>query len=129
MSNIWDITKNISEGGNHLFKDPDSAELTEKEYVSFMVNRSMSYHYDTVQIANMVNAWAHIPKSAQYEFYKSTVKPKKRFSKWPKPEKSDLINTIMEELKCNRQVAETYLSLLNEEQITLLKNKNNNKGG
>jgi len=119
---VWDLAKNISEGGPNLFRTAENIELVEKDYVSFMVNRSMSYHYDTIQIANMVNSWAHIPKQAQYEFFKATVKPKKRFSKWPKPEKSDLINIIMEEYQCNRQHAETYASLLNEDQITFLKN-------
>lgn len=128
MSNPFEFVTNINSKSPNMMRDSENDELAEKGYQPFLVNRSMSYHYDTVMLANMVNQWAHVDNRPQYEFYKNTVKPKKRFGKWQKPETTDLINIITEQYNCNKQVAEQYASLLSDEQKNLLI-KNNNKGG
>lgn len=109
-------------------RETENDKLAESAYVPFLVNRSFSYFEDTVLLANQVNQWAHCDNRPQYEFYKNTVKPKKRFGKWAKTETSDMINTIMEMYQCNRIVAEQYASLLSESDLEMIKN-NNNKGG
>lgn len=128
MSKPFDYVMNLNAGGANMMRGTENDELAEKGYQPFLTNRSMSYHYDTVILANMVNQWAHLDNLPQYEFYKSTVRKKKRFGKWQKPETSDFINTLMEKYSCNKQVAEQYDSLLTNEQKQEII-KNSSKGG
>ena len=51
----FDYVKEILQGKKQLITD----ELTEKEYVPFIVNRSLSYHQDCVFFANEVNRRHH----------------------------------------------------------------------
>ena len=122
----WDILENINSGAKPLTNEWD--ENVEKVYVPFMINRGLSYHFDTVLIANAANQMAHVDKIAQYQFLKSIVKPKKRHSKWFKPENTDLINKIVEAYGCSKKEAEAYSKLLSKEQLEFI-DKNNNKGG
>lgn len=128
MSNPYDYINNINSGGKNLMRDSENDVLAEKGYIPFITNRTMSYHYETVLIANMVNQWHHIDNRPQYEFYKAVVRPKKRFAKWEKSEKDAFINTLTELYNCSVKTAEQYASLLNEEQKQELLKKCN-KGG
>lgn len=126
--NPFDFVININSKSPNLMRNSENDVLAEKGYTPFLTNRSLSYHYDTVLVANMVNQWSHIDKRPQYEFYKATVRPKRRFGKWSKPETSEIINTLSEMYSCSITTAESYAALLTEDQKTELINKNN-KGG
>ena len=119
INNPFDILNNINSGSNTLIDEWD--ENIEKAYVPFMINRGLSYHLDTVLIANAANQMAHADKKAQYRFLKSIVRPKKRYGKWAKAETSELINKVTEAFQCSRKEAEAYLKLLTEEQLTQIK--------
>ena len=41
-------------------KDIMIDDLAEKDYNSFLVNRSLSYFYDTIGVANVMNRYHHI---------------------------------------------------------------------
>ena len=60
-------------------------DIDEKAYNSFMVNRGLSYFYDTVLFANEMNKYSHLDSRLQYDFLRQIVRKKKRFSKWLKP--------------------------------------------
>lgn len=124
----FDYVININSSKVNMMRDSENDALAEKGYTPFLTNRSMSYHYDTVLIANIANQWAHVDNRPQYEFYKAAVKHKKRFGKWEKGEISTLINMLTELYGCSVATAETYATLLSEDQKTELIN-NNNKGG
>lgn len=80
----FDYVKEILQGKKQLIVD----ELTEKEYVPFIVNRSLSYHQDCVFFANEVNRRHHLDKKLQNDFLLNTVRSQKRpFAKWIKSEK------------------------------------------
>ena len=60
-------------------------EKDEKDYPSFMVNKALSFHRDTVLIANIMNQNHFIDNKMKYDFLLNTVKPMRRpFTKWPK---------------------------------------------
>ena len=129
MTNPFDITKNINTGGPNLMRDTENDELAQKGYPAFVVNRAFSYTQDTLHIANVINQYHQLDARPQYEFLKSAIRPKKRYgSKWAKPETNDTINTIAEHYKCNRRVAEQYLTLMTQQQIDQII-KQNEKGG
>lgn len=103
-------------------------DITEKAYNPFMVNRSLSYHYDTVLLANEMNQRHHLDKKLQNDFLLNTVRKKKRFAKWKKPESSDDLNIIKEYYGYNNEKARQVLNILNDNQLNILRERSF-KGG
>lgn len=108
---------------NLLDKDPENIN----QYNSFLVNRSLSYFPDTVLISNEMNRLHHIDARLQYDFLINIVRKKKRFSKWDKPQSTD-IECIKEYYGYSDSKAKQIIGLLTSAQIQELKNKVN-KGG
>ena len=103
-------------------------DITEKSYNGFMINRSLSYFPDTVIFANEINRYHHIDKKLQFHFLINTIRKRKRFSKWIKPELDTNIEVVKEYYGYNNEKARQALSLLSSSQIEELKKKVN-KGG
>ena len=62
--------------------DTDDETWT-KKYPSFVINKCMSMHYDTVMQANEMNGYHFLPKKVQFDFFINSVRKKKRFGgKW-----------------------------------------------
>lgn len=57
-----------------------------KDYSKFLTGRALSYYVDTIMLANAINVYPNIDDDLHYRFLKGTVTPKKRFSKWAKPQ-------------------------------------------
>lgn len=108
---------------NLLDKDPENIN----QYNGFLVNRSLSYFPDTVLISNEMNRLHHLDARLQYDFLINIVRKKKRFSKWDKPQSTD-IECIKEYYGYSDSKAKQIIGLLTSEQIQELKNKVN-KGG
>lgn len=108
---------------NLLDKDPENIN----QYNSFLVNRSLSYFPDTVLISNEMNRLHHLDARLQYDFLINIVRKKKRFSKWDKPQSTD-IECIKEYYGYSDSKAKQIIGLLTSEQLQELKNKVN-KGG
>ena len=99
-------------------------EMSEKSYDAFMVNRGLSYFNDTIMYANQMNGFPHIEKKIQYEFYMNAISKRKRFSKWSKKEKvSETLRLVMDYYKYSEGRALEALSLLSNEQITIIEEK------
>lgn len=122
--NHFDYLKSI----NDTKEDIMIGEQAEKAYNSFMVNRGLSYFYDTVALANVMNQYHNIDKKLQYHFFINTVRKRKRFSKWNKPETHSDIEVIKEYYGYSNEKARQVLSLLSPEQIKIIKEKVS-KGG
>ena len=63
--NPFDFVKEILQGKKQLIVD----DLTEKEYNSFIINRSLSYHKDCVLYANEMNRRHFLDKKLQMVFF------------------------------------------------------------
>ena len=98
-------------------------EEAEKSYNSFMVNRGLSYFYDTAVLANVMNQYHHVGKKLQFHFFINTIRKRKRFSKWNKPETHSDIEVIKEYYGYNNTRAREVLSLLSPERIKIIKEK------
>jgi hypothetical protein len=123
--NPFDYVNSILQNKKDLMID----EATEKEYNSFLVNRSLSYHKDCVYFANEMNTHYHLDKKLQYHFLLNTVRGYKRpFAKWVKPEKSEDLSCVKEAFGFSNQKALDALRLLSDEQIQQLKQQTH-KGG
>ena len=108
---------------NLLDKDPENIN----QYNSFLVNRSLSYFPDTVLISNEMNRLHHIDARLQHDFLINIIRRKKRFSKWDKPQSTD-IECIKEYYGYIDSKAKQIIGLLTSEQLQELKHKVN-KGG
>lgn len=107
-----------SSKGDIMFDD-----IAEKQYVPYVVNRSLSYFNDTVLMANEMNRYHHIDNKLQYHFLLNIVRPRKRFSKWAKPDTHNDIEAVKEYYGYSNDKARQVLPLLSPEQITTIKKK------
>ena len=99
-------------------EDPQS----EKEYVSFMINRGLSYFPDTIMHANEMNRYSSIPKDWQFAFYLNAIPKKKRFSKWHKKDQnSEDIKLVMKAYDYSSQRAIEALQILTDAQLKELR--------
>lgn len=105
-----------------------TSEESEKEYVPFVINRSLSYFPDTILYANEMNVAHHLDKRLQYDFFINTIRKRKRFSKWIKSTKSSDLEVVKAYYGYSDEKAETALTLLSEQQLKSLKEKSY-KGG
>ena len=100
----------------------------EKKYPAFIVNKCLSYHYDTLIAANEMNGYHFLPNNMQYQFLLNIVRKKKRFAKWMKAEKLKDIEYVKEYYGYSNEKAKTALSILTKNDIEHIK-KSLNKGG
>lgn len=121
----FDFLNAINQTKENLFEDPQA----EKDYAPFMVNRGLSYFYDTVMYANEMNRLSHAPKDWQFSFLLNSIAKKKRFSKWAKAEPtSDDLRCVMLYYGYSQEKAKVAIKLLTAEQLFTIRS-NFEKGG
>ena len=118
--NPFDYVNAILQNKKQLIVD----EITEKEYTSFLVNRSLSYHKDCIMYANEMNRRHFLDKKLQSDFLLNTIRSQKRpFAKWAKAEKSDDLECIKQIFNFSDSKASEARRLLTQDQIQELKEK------
>lgn len=117
--NPFDYVNAICDSKQNLIVD----EISEKNYNPFMINRTLSYHFDTVLLANEMNQRAHLDKKLQNDFLINTVRKKKRFAKWMKPLSSDDLEVVKEYYGYSNEKARQVLPLLNDDQMGQLRQR------
>jgi len=118
--NPFDYVNAILQNKKQLIVD----DLTEKEYVPFLTNRSLSYHKDCVLYANEMNRRHFIDKKLQFDFFINTVRSQKRpFAKWVKIENNDDLECVKLAYGFSNSKALEALTILSKEQIQELKEK------
>jgi hypothetical protein len=117
--NPFDYVNAICDSKENLIVD----DISEKGYNPFMINRTLSYHYDTVLLANEMNQRAHLDKKLQNDFLINTVRKKKRFAKWAKPLSSDDLEVVKEYYGYSNEKARQVLPLLNDDQMGQLRQR------
>ena len=101
----------------------------EKDYVPFVVNKALSFHYDCVLFANEMNRVPNTDGILQYHFYLNTIRGYKRtFQKWQKREKIEDLEAIKEYYKYSNDKAKEALLVLSDAQMDDIRRKLN-KGG
>jgi hypothetical protein len=123
MSKPFDYVNSVNFSKENMMRNTENDELAEKGYDPFLTNRSLSYFDDTIGMANEMNFRHHADKILQYEFLLNTIRKRKRFSKWIKPEKDDTVKTLQEFYGYSRRKAEEAANVLSNGQINEIKNK------
>jgi len=122
-TNPFNFTTSVSSSKKNLMRDTDNDTLAEKSYSPFLTNRALSYHNDTVAIANEMNIRHSLDKRLQYEFLLNIIRPKKRYAKWSKKEKGGDVDIVKEYYKYNDIKARQALTILTKGQIAEIRNK------
>ena len=125
MANLSDYLKAINTTKENIM---ESDPMAEKEYVPFVVNRTLSYFPDTVLHANEINLRGHADHRLQFEYLINSVRAKKRFSRWLKPEKNEDIDAIKEYYNCSYSKANEIVKVLTGDQLSLI-HKRLERGG
>lgn len=128
MSNPFDYINAINTSKKNLMRGTDNDELAEKGYDAFLANRALSYHNDTIALANEMNTRHYLDKKPQFEFFINTVRPKKRYAKWVKKEKDSDLAVVKAYYGYNDIKARQTLTILSDHQINEMK-KRIDKGG
>ena len=106
---------------NNTKKDLMVDDEAEKGYSPFMVNRGLSYFQDTVLFANEMNRAGHLDHRLQYDFLRTAIRPRKRFSKWMKKTVPAKIDVIKEYYGYSDNKAESIADLISDDDIKEMK--------
>jgi len=97
-------------------------EQDEKSYPSFMVNRALSYHRDTVLFANEMNRFTSLDNKLKYDFLINIIRAHKRqYSKWHKKASNSDLSAVKEYYGYSDAKAAEALKILSDDQIAELK--------
>ena len=100
----------------------------ENNYPSYVINKCMSHHMDTIMFANEMNRYPNLDKRLQYDFFINTVRPKRRFSPWGKKQTVKDIDLVKQYYGYSNEKAKQALRILTPKQLDYIKDKLN-KGG
>ena len=100
-------------------EDPDCI----KEYPSYIVNRCLSGHLDTILYANEMNLHPNLDKDMQYQFFLNSLRKRKRFSPWLIKDKVDNLNIIKKYYGYSNEKALQALRLLTQQQLDYIKKR------
>jgi hypothetical protein len=117
--NFFDYLNSINDTKKDIMVD----DVSEKQYVPFMVNRGLSYFSDTVLYANEMNLRHLLENKPQFLYLLNTIRPRKRFSKWFKNEVVEDINVISEYFGYSYAKAKQVQNLITSDQLQMMKQK------
>jgi len=96
-------------------------EQVEKKYAPYIINRCMSYFIDTVIHANYINYFPQIDNKMQFDYYRESIRKRKRFSKWLKKEMDNDLEIVKEYYGYSNAKANEIIDLLSKEDIEEMK--------
>ncbi len=117
MTNVWEWVNSINNKTFIL----DEGDI--KQYIPYIVNKSLSYHLDSILFSNEMNRYSSVPSDCQYKFYYYSLPKRKRFSKWIKKNDSEYIELLKKYYDISEVKAYEILDLFSEKQIEYIKNR------
>ena len=123
---LKDYLKSINETKENLMDSDDP--MWEKKYSPFIINKCLAPFNDTIMLVNEMNMRHHLDNKLQYDFLLNTIRSKKRYAPWVKADKLKDLEYVKEYYGYSNQKAKAALKILDNEQITTIKNSLN-KGG
>jgi len=119
--NLSEILSSINHNKENILRERDERE--EKQYAPYVINRCLSYFPDTIFLVNSMNCIPNVDKRMHYEFLLTSVRKRKRFSKWLKKEQDIRLDWIKEYYNVSEKKAREYISFLTDEQIEDIKSR------
>ena len=119
-----DVIPSILQSKKHVISSEN-----ERDYVPFVVNKALSFHYDCVLQANQMNLIPNTEKLLQFHYLINKVRGYRRpFQKWQKRETIEDLESIKEYFNYSNEKAKEALTVLTSDQIIEIRKKLN-KGG
>ena len=115
----FDYLNAINQTKENLIVD----ELSEKEYVPFVVNKGLSYFPDTILYANEMNRLYLLDNKPQFLYLLNSIRPRKRFGKWHKNDLTDDLKIISEYFGYSYAKAKQIQNLISSDQLNTMKEK------
>ena len=115
----FDFIKAINDSKN-VMKDNS---LAEKDYIPFLSNRGLSFFQDTVIQVNEMNRLHFLDNKLQFDYLLNNIRPRKRWSKWLKPDKIDNLELVKAYFGFGNEKAKEALEVLTNENIEDIKSK------
>ena len=123
---LKDYLKSINETKENLMESDDP--MWEKKYSPYIINKCLAPFNDTIMLVNEMNQRHHLDTKLQYDFLLNTIRSKKRYAPWVKADKLKDLEYVKEYFGYSNAKAKAALQILDNEQITTIKNSLN-KGG
>ena len=95
----------------------------EKKYPSYIVNKCLFPFPDTILLVNEMNRLHHLDKKLQFDFLLNSLRPRKRYTPWMKAKKLENLEYVKEYYGYSNEKARAALELLDEKQISAIKEK------
>ena len=99
-----------------------------KKYYPFIINKCLAPFQDTILLVNEINQFHHLDKKLQFDFLINSLRSRKRYAPWMKAKKLKNLEYVKEYYGYNNEKAKVALDILDDEQISAIKQKMN-KGG
>ena len=115
--NPFDYIASITHKKEDIMIDDEA----EKGYSQFMVGRGLSQFQDCVLLANEMNIAPAVDNRMHYDFLRSAIRPRKRFSKWAKKDTPARIEVIKEYYGYSDEKAQSVSDLISDEDIKSMK--------
>ena len=126
MYELKDYLNAINHTKERLLDSED--EQWEKKYAPFIVNKCVAPFPDTLMLVNEINKLHHLDKKLQFDYLLNTIRPRKRYTPWMKAKKLKNLEYVKEFYGYDNEKAKVALDILDDEQISAIKQKMN-KGG
>ena len=118
MTELKDWLNSINQNKKNIYEEDPTAK-----YPSYIVNRCMSGHLDTIMFANEMNMYNFLPKKMQYDFFINILRTKKRFSPWLRKDTIKDIDYVKRYYGYSNEKAKQALRNLTKEQLNFIKSK------
>ena len=99
-----------------------------KKYYPFIINKCLAPFQDTILLGNEINQFHHLDKKLQFDFLINSLRSRKRYAPWMKAKKLKNLEYVKEYYGYNNEKAKVALDILDDEQISAIKQKMD-KGG
>jgi hypothetical protein len=98
-------------------------EEWERKYPPFIVNKCLAPFQDTIMLVNEINCIPNVDKKLQFDFLRTSLRSRKRFTPWIKASKMDNLECVKEYYGYNNAKAKAALDILSDDQIAIIKSK------
>ena len=115
----FDFVNSINQSKKDLMAEED---VSESEYVPFVVNKALSYFPETILHANEMNR-AGIDNKLQYHYLLNSIRPGKRFAKWVKRDNVEDVEVVKQFYGYSTEKALQALNILSIENLHYIKQK------
>lgn len=110
--------------------DMIQSEEDAKGYNAYMVNRALSLHLDCVLYANQMNSQWELDSDMQYQFLRSAIRSKKRFSgKWPKRAEDACTRAVAVYYGVGAREAAEIVDVLSADQLDMIRSEIESREG